>query len=744
MRFLRVLRYRKSYVMTSVAVACLLGAFYYFTATRIYKATASLLITQTGGEMWNTSTSPQGSRDALTPTYERLFSSAVVLDGAIQRLIAMPPTARIDLAGLSREDWREGLRGSLSANAVRGTSIIELSYRSKSPDAAEAVVDAVVQSYLDFMAKNHKDVSVEVAKILQKELAEKEQELRQKQRRLLEVVEASGALNLPDGGTVVHPVVQRVVRLNETLIEVQKQRLQLEASLAAVRAAVRNGGDLRQHLLTVEPTVGREVLMNALGLSPQYGELANQMEQQLLHDRARLITLQDYYGPTHPEVVELHLGIEGAERRLLDYQSQLDNRLKSIHEQRLGPMLVNMMEEKLAETWHNERQLIEEYKRGETEALRLNGRLAELELARNEVRRLTNWHETLLNQIANLDLRQEHRDVRVAIVSEPMASNEPVAPKRSMIGVLCLFGGISVGCALVYVLDLLDDRFRSPEEIKEQIGAPVLAMVRKLDSSPQGGAESLHMHVSPSSVECEAFRTLRTALAFSGAETNRVAITSSEPGDGKTTVLANLAVSYAQAGKSTLLVDCDLRRPGLSKLFDLRREPGVSDVLRGDVDIQVACQQRIQAAGVDGLDILPCGPKPPDPADLLSSSRFMDLIAWAETHYDQVLIDCPPVLAASDAAIVGRLVDGVILVVQPEKNHRRLVLRAAEILAAMDVSLFGTVANRMSDEKGGGYYGYGYGYDYADGDGYEDEEELEEASESQPARRAQQTPRRAA
>ena len=164
MRFLRVLRYRKSYVMTSVAVACLLGAFYYFTATRIYKATASLLITQTGGEMWNTSTSPQGSRDALTPTYERLFSSAVVLDGAIQRLIAMPPTARIDLAGLSREDWREGLRGSLSANAVRGTSIIELSYRSKSPDAAEAVVDAVVQSYLDFMAKNHKDVSVEVAK----------------------------------------------------------------------------------------------------------------------------------------------------------------------------------------------------------------------------------------------------------------------------------------------------------------------------------------------------------------------------------------------------------------------------------------------------------------------------------------------------------------------------------------------------------------------------------------------------
>ena len=107
---------------------------------------------------------------------------------------------------------------------------------------------------------------------------------------------------------------------------------------------------------------------------------------------------------------------------------------------------------------------------------------------------------------------------------------------------------------------------------------------------------------------------------------------------------------------------------------------GLSEVLRSDEAIAEMCQQRIRPAGMEGLDILPCGPKPPDPAELLTGSRFPDLLAWAETQYDQVLVDCPPVMAATDAAIVGRVVDGMLLVVQPEKNHRRLVLRAVESL----------------------------------------------------------------
>lgn len=121
------------------------------------------------------------------------------------------------------------------------------------------------------------------------------------------------------------------------------------------------------------------------------------------------------------------------------------------------------------------------------------------------------------------------------------------------------------------------------------------------------------------------------------------------------------------------------------------------------------CQSCVVPTGIENLDVLPSGPKPSNPAELLSGPRLSEVLAWAESNYDQVIVDCPPILAAADAAIVGRLTDGLILVVHPEKNHRRLVIRAVASLAAMGVGLVGVVANRVGENEGD-YYGYGYGY----------------------------------
>ncbi|MBC8351314.1 MAG: polysaccharide biosynthesis tyrosine autokinase [Planctomycetes bacterium] len=718
LRFLRVLRYRKTYVITSLVVASLLGCLYYFTATKIYKASAQLLITQSGPDVWKTSMSTGAQQDSLILTYERLFASAVVLDGAVQRLAMLAPESRIDLNTLPREKWADVLRSNLSASVVRRTNIIELGYRSQSPIAAESVVEAIVDSYLEFMEKNHRDVSVEIVSILQKERKEKENELHLLQKRLLELKKLAGDLGLREGSTVVHPIVQRVVKLNDTLVDVQKERLQLEASRAAIQAAMRTGGDLRQHLLTVDPIVGRELIMNAMGLSPQAIGLVNSMERKLLDDRAKLATLREHYGPTHPEIQELFRAISNAERHIATYQETLNARMNQVEGQQLGSTLLGMVEQKLNETLGHEKQLIEEYKAAETVAIQMNDRLAELQIVENHVRRTSKQHDVLLDRIADIDLNTEGGNVRVAIVSDASSSGVPVSPRLSMVGILCLMSGGGIGIALAYVLDLLDDRFRSPDELKEQIGIPVLAMIRQLTEFDDAGADSLQVHVASSAVESEAFRTLRTTLAFSGQELQRVAITSSEPSDGKTTVLANLGTSYAQAGKRTLLIDCDLRRPGLTKLFQLRGTTGVSNVLRSEDDVAALASEYTQQTGVDGLEILASGPKPSNPVELLSGDRFMDLIAWAEVNYDQVLVDCPPVMAASDAAIVGRLVDGMMLVVQPDKNHRRLVLRAAEYLLSMQVNLIGSVANRVGEDIGG--YGYGYGYGYGEGYGIDD------------------------
>ena len=214
-------------------------------------------------------------------------------------------------------------------------------------------------------------------------------------------------------------------------------------------------------------------------------------------------------------------------------------------------------------------------------------------------------------------------------------------------------------------------------------------------------------------------------------------------------MLANLAVSYAAAGKRTLIIDADLRSPGLTRLFNMRGLKGLSRILKSVDPIAEAAPESIRETGQEGLHIIPCGPKPSNPSELLSTPRMSELIAWADDHYDQILIDCPPILAASDASIVGRLIDGLALVVQPTKNRRKLVLRATEMLRTAGVDVAGVIANRIGG-KGDGYgYGYGYGYGHNYGYGHDDhegelEDEYADAVSSQRTGTTTSSPRRAA
>jgi polysaccharide biosynthesis transport protein len=290
---------------------------------------------------------------------------------------------------------------------------------------------------------------------------------------------------------------------------------------------------------------------------------------------------------------------------------------------------------------------------------------------------------------------------------------------------MCLFGGLLVGGVLAYVQDVLEDHFASPEDITRQLGVPVLALVRRLEPLEGEGLEGVHMFRMPTAPETETFRTLRTALTLQADSTERILVSSAEPSDGKTTVTANLAVSFAQAGKRTLVIDADLRKPGLTVLLGLRGQPGVADVLYGEDDAASAAVDLVRHTELRGLDVLPAGLRRPNPAELLGGPTFVELLAWAEANYDQVLVDCPPVLAVSDAQIVGRLVDGAIVVVQPHKNHRRLVVRACHSFAATGTNVLGVVANGLSPDSGPGYgygYGYDYGYEYGEGSAAEESE----------------------
>ncbi|RMG02032.1 MAG: tyrosine-protein kinase family protein, partial [Planctomycetota bacterium] len=255
-------------------------------------------------------------------------------------------------------------------------------------------------------------------------------------------------------------------------------------------------------------------------------------------------------------------------------------------------------------------------------------------------------------------------------------------------------------------------RFRSIEEMQLQLRTPVMAVIRRMKPREFLGPKSLQVVAEPDSPESEGFRTLRTALALSESDADTIVVSSTEPGDGKSTVAANLAAAFAQAGKKTLLIDGDLRRPGLTAMLGYRGESGLSRALQSNEDIEEAAVKTIRSTGIENLDLLPAGPRALHPAELLSGSRLAELLAWVENVYDQVVIDSPPVLAAGDTAILGRLADGVLLVVQPEKNRRRVILRAAEYLTVLKIRLVGLVVNRTAKERVPGYDAYDTAYDY--------------------------------
>jgi len=724
LRFVLAVRYRKNLVAAVMVAAVLLGGLYYATTPRRYAAKAALLITQTGHDHLDTSiTNDESQRQNAMPTFENMIRSAKVLEGALKTLA---PGDRIDLADVAKEGWVGRLQHNLYAKAIRATSILEVDYRSKDPRVAVNVVRAVVESYLDFMDRMHKGTAGEISRMLTHEREELSDKLTHKQKELLDCRRNFADMGFRSDGKTLHPTVQRAVYFNDALVAAQKQRVECEALMATIQNAILNGEDLGQYIMSVGDTVGREMLLSCLGLSGRDANTQAGLEQSLIAARADLQTAQQNLGPQHPELIALAEKVRLTEQFLTSSQQRISQHVAQLRDSQLGPWLVQMVQQKLAESRKREEILKTRFEESRTEAINLNGQLAQIELLERDVKRLSDMNDVLLNQIASLDLRQNGQEVRVAVIEEPTVCTAPVSPRLSYVVLMTIVGGFGVALGLVTLLDAFDDRFRSVDEMQSRLGLPLLTMIQQLQAPESVGPQALVAHANPTSTASESFRTLRTALTLTHPDAHQIVVTSAEPGDGKTTTLANLAVCYAQAEKRTLLIDADLRRPGLTALMGMRGPRGLSEVLRSESDLAQVAPVHIQPSGINGLEILPSGPRPTDPAELLASPRFSQLLAWAETVYDLILIDSPPTLATTDTAIIGRLVDGVILVVQPVKNRRRLVTRVVERLGLMKIPLLGLVVNRTgsdADESYYGYHSYGYGCEYGYGEEYGHDQE---------------------
>jgi polysaccharide biosynthesis transport protein len=321
---------------------------------------------------------------------------------------------------------------------------------------------------------------------------------------------------------------------------------------------------------------------------------------------------------------------------------------------------------------------------------------AELQSLRDDRAKLQEELDRLQATVRSIDVELASAQTRIVVSSPAVAPTEPYAPNKTQATVIGVFVGLTLAIAASILFEYLDNTVRNREELSRIANAPVLAAIASAPSLKRGGS-SLFVLDQPNSASAEAMRLLRANLEFASApdRLTSLAITSPGPDEGKSTLTANLGVVMANAGLKTVIIDADLRRPTQHKIFGVSNGRGLSTLLATP---NPDWRQEAMALSIHNLVLIPSGPLPPNPADLLSLDRFSHILAGLSEWADVVLIDCTPMLSASDALVVATRARGALLVSRANQTRNDAVRRSTAALAHAHVRLLGVVLNRTQSD----------------------------------------------
>ncbi|OAI38567.1 hypothetical protein AYO40_06575 [Planctomycetaceae bacterium SCGC AG-212-D15] len=608
------------------------------------------------------------------------------------------------LEGLSQSEILAVLKGGFGANRVFKdgvtNNVLYLSFRGTNRDDCQVILDAIMQKYDTYLKSKYErlnDKTVREVLNIIKELKKGMDETKQKEDAWL-------AKNPPP--TEVSETLLtnlRTRRSNETIL-----RDSLQRQVKDLDHAIKIGQ-------------GAEMFndMRRVSAHPQTGN--TKLDEKLWELYMQMALLQADYGEGHPQIQSVKRQIEAV--RALYYGAKA----KEVEMPKPGPddparWHLQSLKRELVAAQANldeiEKQCnAAEYKaRAREEWIKQEARFKESALSARQS------YEEVGKRLNELQLSKNFGGVTADVI-EPATPALKVAPVPAKIFIVAMMLGLLLGAGLAFVAEAMDQNFHTLEEIRERLGLavvghiPIVEPVGHVPGTPATAMESiLCTYYQPKSVQAEAFRGIRTALYFSlrSGDYKVIQITSPEARDGKTTLSANLAVSIAQSGKKVVLLDADFRKPRMHEIFGVSADVGVASVIAGTAKLKDA----VKPTAVEGLSILPCGPRPANPAELLTSPAFEQLLADLRKEYDFVLVDTPPLLAVSDPSAVAPRVDGVLLVVRFSKNARPSARRAKEILESMRADVVGVVVNGYGRNGSGyGYDAYRYGYDQAYGYG---------------------------
>ena len=684
---------RRRLIIAVLAAVVALALLFTLTATPIYRATTVLQLEKEGIQVVQVNGIQPGGDGGWDPEFlqtqyelirsqslaERVANEMNIDQAAMDRLVDAgwlgrmlgllhPQTKQQARQADAKATERQQLRAAaslissgLSVEPVRNSRLVKLNFDSPSPQFAARAANAVADGYIASGLERRFGASSYAKSYLEDQLRLTKIKLEESERKLVQFAQQENLINTGDQGQSL--AVQNLTQLNAALATAQDQRIRAQArwhqaSSGAMPADMIGNSNIRL-------------------LQQQKGQLQAQYQLKL-----------QTFKPDYPEMQQLKSQVDELDRQIAKEVAGVRASVRAEYDAAMTQE--NMLKGQIAAL------------RGE--ALDVDNRSIQYNILKREVDTNRQLYDGLLQRYKEIGAAGDVRSNNISIIDRAEVPRGRFKPNLTLnLAIGLLLGGM-LGVLLAFLLEFLDDTLKTPEDIEQKLKLPVLGIIPKLGPKDSVVAAAANSQSSFS----EAYRSVRTALQFATDHgvPRTLLVTSSGPGEGKSTTALALARNLTQLGKRVLLVDADLRNPSLHKTLGMRAETGLSNLLAGACAFNAA----VQATDDERLEVILAGPLPPNPAELLSGSKLVSLLTVGSERYDHVIIDGPPVLGLADAPILANAIDGTLLVVNSAKTKISAAQIALKRLLVARARIVGCLLTKYDARTAG--YGYGYGYRY--------------------------------
>lgn len=717
--YLRILIRRKWLIL--LCFFCLAGSAtaFSFLVTPIYQARATIMI-QKEGKMEDQifSISSMMQSDPRIKNQVEILKSRTLAQAVVEAILDSPQKKAFRNMAKTKQSFSPSkdqlirvIQDNLSATPIRETDIIEVKMTAPDPQLVAFLANTVASEYYKQSLQFSRGEISEVRQFLQNQLGIVQDSLNQSEEELKNYMESQDVSALPD------ETKELVKQLAEFESQFNGTKIELESNEKRLAYMKRQLDERKGRLLDEITQISTPVIQN----------LRNEMAEL---EAMRAEYVSQGVDETHPKMQQILNRIKETKNKLIAETTQLVSSNLTVkdplaYSQDLLGNILNLEIEIQSLTAKAEglQRIVNRYSAKMNQLPDKSLRLARLE------------RSTKVGENIYLMLKEKYEEARikeagqignVRIIDQAVAPDSPIKPKKKLNVLLGALFGLLLGGGLVLVLESLDTSLRSIEEIENQ-GLSVLGHIPKIrrtkkikksekeqsqiqDKEVGKVASNLITHFAPKSPVSEAYRTFRTNIQFTNLDSppQTILVTSPGPGEGKSTTVANLAITFSQMGTKTLLLDTDFRRPILHSVFGLEKEIGITNYLVGKAPLEMV----IKKTQIPNLDIVTCGVIPPNPSELLASEKMKGFLEQLKAEYQMILFDSPPVIAVTDAAVLSLLLDGVVLVAGARQTSREALARAKTLLENVKAKILGVVLNKVEAKSTYGSYYYYYYYHY--------------------------------